>query len=38
MYSKHNEWKSVAVEKIIRTLKCRIFMYMTPILKKCVYW
>ena len=37
MYSKHNEGKSVVMERFIRTLKKRIYKYMTSILKnKCM--
>ena len=37
MYSIHNEGKSVASERFIRTLKNKIYKYMTSISKKCVY-
>ena len=33
MYSKHNEGKSVAAERFIRTLKTKIYKYMTPVSK-----
>ena len=33
MYSKHNEGKSVIVERFIRTLKTKIYKYMTSISK-----
>ena len=33
MYSTHNEGKSVVVERFIRTLKSKIYKYMTPISK-----
>ena len=33
MYSKHNEGKFVVVERFIRTLKNKIFEYMTSISK-----
>ena len=33
MYSIHNEGKSVAVERFIRTLKTKIYKYMTSISK-----
>ena len=33
MYSTHNEGKSVVVERFIRTLKSRIYKYMTSISK-----
>ena len=33
MYSTHNEGKSVITERIIRTLKNKIYMYMTSITK-----
>ena len=33
MYSIHNEGKSVTVEIIIRTLKTKIYKYMTSISK-----
>ena len=34
MYSIHNKGKSVAVERFIRTLKTKIYKYMTSISKK----
>ena len=34
MYSIHNEGKSVVAERFIRTLKTKIYKYMTSILKK----
>ena len=33
MYSTHNEWKSVVAERFIRTLKNKIYKYMTSISK-----
>ena len=33
MYSIHNEGKSVAAERFIRTLKTKIYKHMTSILK-----
>ena len=33
MYSTHNQGKSVVVEKVIRTLKSKIYKYMTSALK-----
>ena len=33
MYSVHNEGKSVVAERIIKTLKTKIYRYMTLILK-----
>ena len=36
MYSKYNEGKSVVAERFIRTLKSRIYKYMTSI-SKIVY-
>ena len=33
MYSVHNEGKSVVAEKFIRTLKTKIYKYMTSLLK-----
>ena len=33
MYSKYNKGKSVVAERFIRTLKFRIYKYMTPISK-----
>ena len=33
MYSRHNEGKSVVAERFIRTLKNKIYKYMTSILK-----
>ena len=38
MFSIHNEGKSVVAEKFIRTLKTKIYKYMTPISQKCAYW
>ena len=37
MYSIHNEGKSVATERFIRTLRTKIYKYMTSVSKKCVY-
>ena len=37
MYSIHNEEKSVAAEKFIRTLKGKTYRYMTSTPKKNVY-
>ena len=37
MYSTHNEGKSVVAEIFIRTLKNKIYRYMTATSKKCVY-
>ena len=34
MYSAHNEGKSVVAERFIRTLKNKIYKYMTSVLKK----
>ena len=36
MYSIHNEGKSVVAERFIRTLKTKIYKYMTSISKMCV--
>ena len=36
MYSIHNEAKSVVAERFIRTLKYKIYKYMTSILKICI--
>ena len=33
MYSIHNKGKSVVAERLIRTLKTRVYKYMTSILK-----
>ena len=33
MYSIHNEGKSVAAERFVRTLKTKIYKYMTSVLK-----
>ena len=33
MYSTHNEWKFVVVERFIRTLKKKIYKYMTSVSK-----
>ena len=38
MCSAHNEGKSVIAERFIRTLRNKIYKYMTSISKKCVYW
>ena len=35
MYSTHNEGKSVVAEKFVRTLKSKIYKYMTSIQKIC---
>ena len=35
-YSMHNEGKSVVAERFIRTLKTKIYKYITSISKKCV--
>ena len=37
MYSTNNEEQSVAAERIIRTLKNKVYKYDFNI-KKCVYW
>ena len=37
MYSTHNEGKSVVAERFIRTLKTKIYKYMTSVSKR-VYW
>ena len=37
MYSTHNEGKSVVAERFIRTLKNKIYKYMTSVSKKCLY-
>ena len=37
MYSIHNEGKSVVAERFIRTLKNKIYKYMTAISKKFLY-
>ena len=37
MYSIYNEGKSVAAERFIRTLKTKIYKYMTSLSKKSVY-
>ena len=36
MYSTHNEGKSVVAERFIRTLKNKIYKYMTSIKKLCI--
>ena len=36
MYSTHDEGRSVVAERFIRTLKNKIYMYMTSILKMCI--
>ena len=33
MYSIHNEWKSVVAERFMRTLKNKIYKYMTSVSK-----
>ena len=35
--STYNKGKSVVVERFIRTLKNKIFKYMTSVSKKCIY-
>ena len=37
MYSIHDEGKSVVAKRFIRTLKTKIYKYMTSVSKKCVY-
>ena len=37
MHSIHNEGKSVVSERVIRTLKNKIFKYMTSILKNVYF-
>ena len=37
MYSTYNEGKSAVLERFIKTLKNKIYKYMTSISKKCVY-
>ena len=37
MYSSYNERKSVVAERLIRTLKNKIFKYMTAVSKKVLY-
>ena len=36
MYSIHNEGKSVVAERFIKTLKSKIYKYMTSISKMCI--
>ena len=36
MYSTHNKGKSVAAERLIRTLKNKIYKYMTSVSKICI--
>ena len=36
MYSIHNEGKSVVAERFIRTLKTKIYKYITSVSKKCI--
>ena len=36
MYSIHNEGKSVVAERFIRSLKTKIYKYMTSVLKMCI--
>ena len=37
MYSSHNKRKSVIAERFIRTLKNKIYNYMTSTSKKCIF-
>ena len=37
IYSTHNKGKSVIAERCIRTLKNKIYNYMTSISKKCIF-
>ena len=37
MYSVHNEGKSVAAEKFVRTIKNKNYKYVTSIFRKCIY-
>ena len=36
MYSTHNEGKSVVSERFVRTLKNKIYKYMTSVSKMCI--
>ena len=36
MYSINNDWKPVAAERFIETLKTNIYKYMTKIYEKCI--
>ena len=36
MYSIHNEGKSVVAERFVRSLKTKIYKYMTSVLKMCI--
>ena len=36
MHSIHNEWKSVVAERFIKTLKTKIYKYMTSVSKICI--
>ena len=38
IYSTRNEGKSVVAERFVRTLKDKIYKYMTPVSKKCIYF
>ena len=37
MYSKHNEGKSVVAERFIKTIKNKIYRYMTSGQKICIF-
>ena len=36
IYSIHNDGKSVVAERLIRTLKTKIYKYMTSVSKMCI--
>ena len=38
MYSAHNEGKSVIAKRFIRTIKNKIYKYVTSISENCIYW
>ena len=37
MYSKHNEGKSVVAERFTKTIKSKIYKYMTSVQKICIF-
>ena len=38
MHSIHNKEKSIVAKRFVRTLKTKIYKYMTSVSKKSVYW
>ena len=38
MHWAHNKGKSVVAERMIKTLRNKIYKHMTAIFKKCLFW